>query len=218
VRARLVFTCLWPAYGPLLQTTCSKRFTACEVRNIAQNTGWLAGWLTTLTKDWSCNTPRQQRSEWRQLSAEIKKSGVSMVLLWGQRMKNTCSSTDTEKRMQTTCLVIGSRFSGSCQRSKMVRDNKNYSSFTISLCNLSYYHACRTVSTFLLKNWTPWHESASEVCRPSDRRRVGQVNAKSADRWYHVVSVTHRKMRLERLDTLKKNTSRIELPTIRFVA
>jgi hypothetical protein len=38
---------------------------------------------------------------------------------------------------------------------------------------------------------TPWHESASELYRPTERLPlVGEVSAKFADRGCHVVSVT----------------------------
>jgi hypothetical protein len=41
-----------------------------------------------------------------------------------------------------------------------------------------------------LKKKTPWFESASELCRPSDRRLSVKWLPTSADRGYHVVSVT----------------------------
>jgi hypothetical protein len=42
--------------------------------------------------------------------------------------------------------------------------------------------------SFLKKN-TPWSESASELCRPSDRRLLAKLVPTFADRGSHVVSV-----------------------------
>lgn len=97
----------------------------------------LADWLPTLTKGWTCNTPRQWRSEWWQLSAEMNKSGIGMCCFGANGWK-TLALIPIQKsvcKLFVWFLVLGSRLSGSCQRSNMVWDNKNYSSITIPLCN-----------------------------------------------------------------------------------
>jgi CBS-domain-containing membrane protein len=62
-----------------------------------------------------------------------------------------------------------------------------------------FYSFYRSLSTYFIAfdhrksntaKKTPWHESASELYRPSDRRLTAKLAPTFADRGCHVVSVT----------------------------
>jgi hypothetical protein len=58
-----------------------------------------------------------------------------------------------------------------------------------STCNYAFIIYNQIIVSCYIKNWTPWPESASELCRPSDRRLSDKLVQIFADRWSHVVSV-----------------------------